>query len=430
MARRRQRGSIRERVSKTGVRTWQVRVELPPHRETGERQTRTDGFPDYDAAERARTKWLAEIDEGLAVKETSLTLAALAERWLDEEAALRVRLKTIEGYRDIVTRHIIKAKLGRRPAAALTPSDVASFRTALVRDSGARTAELSLQLLKQMLAWGVDVELLRRNVAAGVKLPRVTREERQALSGEEIARLLASAAGDPYSPLWQLFLATGFRRGEALGLRWRDMDERAGTLAVRQTVVSLSGKPVIQKPKSAAARRVIDVDRRTLELLATHREQQHARKRQRPMWVEHDLIFTTGDGAPMAPGNVSRQFQTLCRAARITGRTVHDLRHTHATHLLLSGVPVSVVSRRLGHSKTSITLDIYGHLLPEYQGLAIEAIERALYPAEIEENSGLRGHARGHGEAEADDELGRAAKILMNPRVFAGAALPAGETAT
>lgn len=373
---RRQRGSIRRRVNKAGVTSWQVRVSLPPHPLTGERQTRTESFLDYDSAEMARTKWLAEIDEGLTAKESALTVEALCRRWLDEEAPSRVRPSTLANYRITVNTHIIP-NLGSKRAAKLAPSDVAAFRAALLRQTGVRSTQLALQRLKQILAWAVAVELLRRNVAAGVRLPVVTTAERQPLDADETQRFLTHALADYYWPLWHVLLATGLRRGEALGLCWRDLDAEKRTLTVRQAVVATGVS--IQEPKSAAARRTIDLDARTVLYLNEHRERQRQTRETASVWVDHGLIFCTRYGQVINPRNVLRNFGVICEAAGIDGRTIHDLRHTHATHLLLANVPVGVVSRRLGHSKTSITLDIYGHLLPGYQGLALGAIEQALY---------------------------------------------------
>lgn len=373
---RRQRGSIRERVGKDGVSSWQVRVSLPPHPLTGERQVRVESFEDYDAAERARTKWLAEIDEGLSAKESALTVEALCLRWLEEEAPSRVRPSTLANYRITVKTHLIP-NLGSKRAAKLTPADVASFRAALLRQTGVRSTQLAMQRLKQVLAWAVSVELLKRNVAAGVRLPVAATEERRPLDADETQRFLTHAVGDYYWPLWHVLLATGLRRGEALGLRWRDFDAVQRTLTVRQAVVAAG--VTIQEPKSAAARRTIDLDARTVLYLTEHRERQQKVRDSASVWVDHGLVFCTRHGQVINPRNVLRNFGVICEAAGIDGRTIHDLRHTHATHLLLANVPVGVVSRRLGHSKTSITLDIYGHLLPGYQGLALGAIEQALY---------------------------------------------------
>ena len=266
-------------------------------------------------------------------------------------------------------------------AQSLAPADVVAIRSTLLRSTGVRSTQLALQRLSQALKWGVSVELLKRNVAAGIKPPRSVTTEKRALTHAEARAFLEIAETDHYSPLWRVYLATGLRRGEALGLRWKDVDLHANTLSVRQQVV-LAGKPirpVVQDPKSLAARRTLDVDPMTIDAMTCHLNRQLKEKKAARVWKDDGLVFCTRNGLPCDPNNVLKHFRRIRDDAGIEESfTLHDLRHTHATHLILAGVPILEVSRRLGHSKTSITMDIYGHLLSDYRGSSVDAVAAAL----------------------------------------------------
>jgi integrase len=96
-------------------------------------------------------------------------------------------------------------------------------------------------------------------------------------------------------------------------------------------------------------------------------------------WEDNDLVFCTGNGRPINPNNLYRTFETIMARAGVPRIRLHDLRPTHATLLLQAGMPIKAVSERLGHSKTSVTLDTYAHVLPDMQDRAIDAIDAALF---------------------------------------------------
>jgi integrase len=135
---------------------------------------------------------------------------------------------------------------------------------------------------------------------------------------------------------------------------------------------------VIQEPKSQAAKRTIDIDPVTVAALRSHKDRQAFKRKGAAFSDDLDLVFCTGNGRVLNPNNVLRSFETIVERSGVPKIGVHDLRHTHATWLLLDGVPVTLVSKRLGHAKVSITLDTYSHLLPGYSNLAVESIAAAL----------------------------------------------------
>jgi len=204
-------------------------------------------------------------------------------------------------------------------------------------------------------------------------------------SASESRQFLATASTDGYSPLWLLALTTGMRRGELLGLRWQDVDFEHRALHVRQSVVALNGAAHIQEPKTSAARRTVKLPAEALAALKTHRTRQREKQLiAGPLWRDLDLVLTTPDGGPINPNNVLRNFYLLITKAKVPRIRFHDMRHTHATLLLAGGQPVKVVSERLGHAKTSITMDTYAHVLPDMQDAAVDAVSAMFFmPAEV-----------------------------------------------
>lgn len=170
--------------------------------------------------------------------------------------------------------------------------------------------------------------------------------------------------------VWRLAAMTGMRRGEILGLRCRDVDLDAARPSVRQAVVAVAYEVIESTPKSHNAR-VIDLDGETVGLLRAHKQQQRA---ERLEWGadygDRDLVATHENDSPIHPHSFSEMFTQLVNRAGIRPIRLHDLRHTHATLAPKAGVPVKVVSERLGHGPPASTLKQYAHVIPGMQAAA------------------------------------------------------------
>jgi integrase len=157
---------------------------------------------------------------------------------------------------------------------------------------------------------------------------------------------------------------TGMRRGELCGLRWEDVDLDAAVITVRQSIVTVAGVPTVSDLKSDHSRRPIDLDAETVAVLRRHRVAQlEQRLKAGPGWTDTALVFTNPSGAGWHPDTISGVVQGLIDRSGLPRITLHRLRHSHITHLLVAGVDAKTVSARPGHSSTSFTLDRYGHVL-------------------------------------------------------------------
>jgi integrase len=230
------------------------------------------------------------------------------------------------------------------------------------------------QRLRQVFDYAVKRRIVSVNPMYAIDAPTMRPQPPTVLTAPQIQRFLTIAAHDGYNPLWLLLVQTGLRRGEALGVRWQDIDLDKGKLRVRQCVESLRGNPHIQTPKSKAALRTITLFPESIAALRAHRTRQLERRLIAIEWEDNDLVFCTGEGKPIAPTNALRALRRIREAAneaaeddadRLPDFNIHDLRHTHATHLLQDRWPIPVVSRRLGHANPGITMTIYAHALSD-----------------------------------------------------------------
>jgi integrase len=183
----------------------------------------------------------------------------------------------------------------------------------------------------------------------------------------ELRSFLETAEDDRLAALWRVAVATGARRSELLGCTWLGYDKQERRLEISQQAVPTRGGVTLTPCKTDASHRNITLDERTVEWLERHREAQIAEKDLAglELYQDNDLIFADAIGRPLNPQRITEAFGKHRKAADIRPGRLHDLRHSHASHLLTAGVPVHIVAERLGHSSPSITLSIYAHVLPK-----------------------------------------------------------------
>jgi integrase len=241
--------------------------------------------------------------------------------------------------------------------------------------------------LSQALTHAVDTEVLFRNPAEQVKPPRPPRREIAILTKAEIATLLHTSKSSWLHMPVLVGITTGIRRGELLGLRWSDLDLKAGRLTVNQSMERVRGKTTFKSPKTNTSRRTITLPAITVEALTAHRKAQAA-ERLRLGLGKADLVFTRPDGEPMDADSITKGFGKLIKAAGVRRITFHGLRHTHISHQLIDGVHPKIVSERAGHASVSITLSVYAGFIPNMQADAAAGVDAWLRKALAEEVGG------------------------------------------
>ncbi len=373
------RGSIRKHERESGVR-YEVVVDFGPDPVTGRRRQRTRSFRTKKEAQTAMTAWLTEIDKGTAVNRSARTVGELMRYWLDTHARPRLRAKTVFDYEHTINKHIIP-DLGAISVQKLTPERLQTFYAdKLAAGCGVRTIRLCHLHISQALKQAVTLGLVARNVASLVTQPQEPPKEMRVWDAPQAQAFLVVAGKSAYGPIWMLALATGLRRGELLGLRWRDVDVERRVLRVRQTVGSLRGHPEFKPPKTRSSRRDVPVPEPVIAALRDHKRAQNERRSTMGVaWQDHDLVFAAANGNPVNPDNVGRDFQRLVQLAGVPLIRIHDLRHTHVTLALQAGANTKAVSEAIGHSEIGITLGTYAHVMPEQRTEVAEKVGATLF---------------------------------------------------
>jgi integrase len=355
---------------------------------TGKRNRITVGtFKLKKDAERAEREAMANLDRGSFVDPSKVTVGELLDNWLASKAGT-ISPNSYQDYEIAIRRHL-KPALGSVKVQNLTAEAVqAAYATwrAGERPMGARMVSRCHSILSQALTQAVKRHTVMANVLAAVEKPKIARTAPNVWSPAQTAKFLGAAKDDPLHPLWYLLALEGMRRGEALGLRWKDVDLERGVAHVVQTAVpdkSNHGKTLLQpRTKTTAGARAVRLTGQTLAILKSHRAKQLEWRLAATEWQDIDLIVTTGLGTPLNCNNVSRSFARLIRVTGLPPIRVHDLRHGAATMLLRAGEQPKVVSERLGHASVGITMDLYSHVLPDMQQRAAAAMDALMVKAQ------------------------------------------------
>lgn len=329
------------------------------------------------------------MNTGAYVEPSRITLGDYLGRWLEDYARPNVAAKTFERYSEIVRLHLIPS-LGHHVLSKLQPLHIQRYYSEALA-SGRRDGKGGLspqtvlhhhRVLREALQQGVKWLLLGRNPADAVEPPRARPREMRALNEAATARLLTAAEGTRLFIPILLAASTGMRRGEILGLRWKDVDLEGATLAVRQSLEQTAAGLSFKQPKTAKSRRVVALPAFTVEGLKQHRARQATeRLALGAAYTDNGLVCPAADGAPWRPNAFSAAFVALIRKTTLQAVRFHDLRHTHATQLLRNGIHPKVVSERLGHATVGITLDVYSHVMPGMQEEAALRTDVALRAA-------------------------------------------------
>jgi integrase len=347
---------------------WYAVIDLPPGPD-GRRRQRTTTHDTKKQAQEALAQTVLELRSG-ETYDTKVTVADFLVEWLNGKQSIRPSTRQAYGVHVMV--HIVPA-IGHLRLLDLRSHHVeAMYRSIALanasreRPVGAATMKRIHATLMSALNTAVRRGLIRRNPAATVELARATRVRSMVWTTEQAAVFLEATRSDPLSLLYRLLLIGGLRRGEAVGLRWADVDLEAGEIKVVQQIVLVAGQSHVGPPKSATGVRTISLDQQTVELLRRHHLQELLRypATGSSMPVEQ-LVFTTPGGSGLNPAYVSRHFAQLIINAGLPQIRLHDLRHTSASLGLASGESLLEVSRRLGHSSITITADRYAHVSQE-----------------------------------------------------------------
>jgi integrase len=375
------RGSVVKRG--TG---YSVVVELDRDPQTGKRRQKWhSGYHTKRDAERALAELVRDVNRGTYVPKSQQSLGEYAEEWLTAIEPT-VRPATHYSYSRNLRLHVLPY-IGTAPLVSIDPGTLNALYARLLAEGrkdhaggglSPRTVRyihtITHRALKDAVKWG----RLARNAADAANPPSATatgRPDSVTWTADQLRTFLDGTRNNSrHGTAYLLLATTGLRRGEALGLRWRDLDLDAGRASIRQTVIAIKHTAVFGTPKTAKGRRTVTLDAGTVAALREHRKRQAAERLQMGAgWTDADLVFCQVDGTMLHPERFTRGFSEAVQRLRLPAIRLHDLRHGWATLALQAGVHPKVVQERLGHANISITLDTYSHVTA---GLHDDAAER------------------------------------------------------
>jgi|SRR5579859_1362980 len=367
------RGSGEGTVYKRPNGIWVAQLRLP----TGERRTL---YASKKSDVQAKLQALRRgADDGLLPSpESHIRFDQFVDRWL-EAIRSSVRESTYVSYELNARR--LKKLLGRAQLSAITPLMIQGAYAKLSAEGLSARSVLQIhatlhRALEQAVKWG----MLARNPSAAVQRPRPKRAEMSTLTLDELLRLFAAAKGGRMYGMFVLLGTTGMRVGEALGLKWEDIDLEGRRLVIRRAQQRHRGRGLVfVEPKTSRSRRTVHLTALAIEALKEHREYTKLlRAAARERWRGSGLVFTSTVGDGMEAGVVNDNLNRLLAKAGLPRIRVHDLRHTVATILLQGGAHPKLVQELLGHSTITLTLDTYSHVTPAMHQEVARRLDEAM----------------------------------------------------
>lgn len=372
-------------IEKRGVNSYRL-VASCGYDSNGKRQKKTKTIK-ADSPAKANKElalFISEVERGLVVDDKRLTFKNYAYEWLREHAEKELAPKTVFRYKQLLEDRIIPA-LGNIRLHKLTTQHLFSFYNNLkeigIRKDGKDDLPLSELTIKHhhrliytILEWAVELQKIHANPAKSkifqvVKSKKNQRQKPKAFSRQQVVAVLEAAKLEPlkYQIILLLALATGARQGELMGLEWKHIDFKHNEVTIEQSAQYLPGRGIfIKDTKNDSSNRTVPIDRPVMDALKYYKEQQDAeRQKLGDQWQASDRLFTSWNGNPMYPNQMSSWFPRFLQRHKLPHLNFHGLRHTSATLLIAEGGTPVEVAQMLGHSTPSTTMTVYAHALKE-----------------------------------------------------------------
>ena len=326
----------------------------------------------------------AEMGLGTFIAPSGVKLGSYMAEWLETHIEPDVRQRTMDRYISLIahmktltdkpiqdiTATMLKKLYNGIKVKRIHKDPKTNEKVVQMVPASGETKKNVQNLLNACLEQARIDRIIQTNPAKDVAAPKVTREEVEIFTEDEIKVILATAKtmrnlSDYPEHQWYtvvyMAVITGVRMSELFGLRW--MDVQGNTIFIRQGLhMTEAGEFIFEEPKSVAGKRKISLPPEYIPILTEHKTR--AERKNPDAFIAESLVFTSLEGTPVNPQNWQRFWRKLLHQAGVEHKKFHALRHTHATKLLAARMPLMDVSRRLGHSKPSHTLDLYGHAMP------------------------------------------------------------------
>ncbi len=355
-------GTIIRRPQKKGKPKFQMQVSAGRD-ENGKRLRIVKTFDTKGEAERELGRLLGSRQSGQDLAGETMTLDAWLSEWLKTHVE-GLSYYTARRYRSLVEH--VRGPLGTIKLAELRALDLERVYGELYGKMKARTVRNIHGAVAAALSRALRLKLVSNNVAQQCELRPSDTAESKAIELVDVEKLETETAGSWLGVIVRLAIDTGARRGELLALRWADLDFSTGRLVIKRALCQRNDGSIFEKSTKTRSTRIVSLSPSTVAFLEMHRESQRqvAALFGPDYRADLDLIFASPAGDYIQPQAVSNTMRRYTKALGLAGIGIHSLRHSHASLLLSGGVPVAVVSKRLGHSSPATTQRIYSHALP------------------------------------------------------------------
>jgi integrase len=318
--------------------------------------------------------------QGLILKQDKTSLADFLNEWLETDHKNHIAYSTYTRYRSLARNHI-NPLIGNHLLQDLTPRLITWLLNEMkINGQGARSQQQARALLSIALKAAEEQELIDSNPVRKVRNPQNREGQINPLTIEDVKRLLKTYEGTYLSLRLHIALLCGLRQGEALGLRWADIDNKRGTIQIVNQMQKIEGKYQFTDLKTHRSRRTIVLGLETQKVIDSHfKIVARYRENAGLGWQELDLVFPKEDGSPRSPKTDYDQWQSALKLCGIAPRRLHDARHTAATLMYSQSIGIETISRALGHSSSAITSRLYVHSAEEPLRNAAEAMNLLIH---------------------------------------------------
>ncbi|MGG4449594.1 site-specific integrase [Brevibacillus porteri] len=323
-------------------------------------------------------KFKIEVEAGEYISPEKMTVSNFINEWLDKYAKNNLEAKTLETYMGHIKNRIIP-EFGHMKLDQIKPMHILSFIRKLENDGTRQdgksgrlstgTIEYIYRVLKNVFNRATDWQVIKSNPMEAIKKPKVEHAEMSVY--DEWESQLLFAALEKESLMWRVMitiaLTTGLRRGELLGLEWKNVDLNEFTIDVRQSLTYVKDIGyIVKEPKTKNSKRIVSIPESLIpDLKALKLESSKDRMKSAELWEdgEYFFVFSSDFGKPLYPSSVKTWWSRFTKRHNLKYIRFHDLRHTSATLLINKGVHAKIISERLGHANILTTMNVYGHAL-------------------------------------------------------------------
>ena len=382
---------MRGHIKKRG-KNWSVIIELPKDTVTGKRKQKWYTVKgNKSEAEKFLTEKLRELDTGIFTDNKKMKFGEYLDYWLKEYCYNNLSINTVEGYEQYIEKHI-KPILGNIELEKLKPLQLQNFYSEKLKNGklnkkgglSKQTVRSLHRIIHRALTQAVKWQLVIRNVSDCVEPPKPVKYEAKFLNDEQTNILIEkSKTSDIYIPVI-IAIYTGMRRGEVLGLTWKNINFEKKYIRVMQELSCTKQGLKILPPKTKKSVRNIAIPDTLIKILKNHRAKQT--KNRLLLGKEYfctDMVCTYPNGKLFYPKRFSAKFHELLEKNNLPIIRFHDLRHSHASLLVKLGIQPKVISERLGHSNIGITMDLYSHLYEEADREVADEFDKIIHISNV-----------------------------------------------